>query len=60
MPNALVELTVGSENQSALLTGVSIRDAWGQPFLYRKSGGINFVLRSCGPDRRMGTTGDIL
>lgn len=59
LPNSLVALTVGSENQPALLTGVSLRDSWGQPLLYRKSGGTNFLLRSSGPDRRMGTRDDI-
>ncbi len=59
LPSTLTELTVGSKSQPALLTGISLRDSWGQPFLYRESGGTNFLLRSSGPDRRMGTRDDI-
>lgn len=59
LPSTLTELTVVSTSQPALLTGISLRDSWGQPFLYRESGGTNFLLRSSGPDRRMGTRDDI-
>lgn len=59
LPNSLSELTVGSESHPALLTDVNLRDSWGHPILYRKTGETNFVLRSAGPDRQLGTRDDI-
>lgn len=59
LPNSLSELTVASESHPALLTDVNLRDSWGQPILYRNTGETNFVLRSAGPDRQMGTRDDI-
>ena len=59
LPNSLAELTIGSESQPALLTEKDLRDSWGQPFLYPKTGETDFVLSSAGPDRQMGTEDDI-
>ena len=59
LPSTLKELTVGSKSQPALLTDGDLRDSWGQPFLYRETSGTNCLLRSAGPDRRMGTRDDI-
>ncbi len=59
LPNTLVELTVGSETQPALLTEGNLQDSWGRPFQYRKTSETNFVLRSAGQDGRLGTGDDL-
>ncbi len=59
LPNRLDELTVGSENQTALLMEGNLQDSWGRPFQYRKTSETNFVLRSSGQDGRMGTGDDL-
>ena len=59
LPDALAELTVGFDSQPALLLNSNLQDSWGQPFLYRKVSETNFILRSSGPDRRMGNNDDL-
>ncbi len=58
LPDALDELTVGTDEKPGLLEAGSLNDSWGEPFAYAKKG-KKFTITSAGPDMEMGTEDDI-
>ena len=58
LPDALEELTVGTDDSPGLLKEGAINDSWGTPFGYSKTG-KRFKISSAGPDCEMGTEDDI-
>ena len=58
LPDALEELTQGTDDMPGLLKEGAINDSWGTPFGYTKTG-KRFKITSAGPDCEMGTEDDI-
>jgi len=58
LPDALEELTQGTDDKPGLLKEGSLNDSWGTPFSYSKQG-KKFKITSAGPDTEMGTQDDI-
>lgn len=59
LPDSLDQLTVPTEDRPGLLRRDDLRDSWGTPFEYSRSGRFEYVIRSAGPDMQMGTSDDI-
>jgi len=65
LPASLDELVQFASNNNEyskkpLLTKDDLTDAWGTPIEYERSAGRHYILRSAGPDRKMGTADDAL
>ena len=58
LPDALEELTQGTDDMPGLLKEGAVNDSWGTPFGYTKTG-KRFKITSAGPDCEMGTEDDI-
>ncbi len=58
LPDALEELTQGTDSEPGLLRAGAITDSWGTQFGYVKQG-KKFTITSAGPDGEMGTDDDI-
>ena len=58
LPDALEELTAGTDDEPGLLKEGAINDSWGTTFGYSKTG-KKFKITSAGPDGEMGTEDDI-
>lgn len=58
LPDALEELTAGTDDEPGLLKEGAVNDSWGAAFGYSKTG-KKFKIVSAGPDGEMGTEDDI-
>jgi len=58
LPDALEELTAGTDDEPGLLKEGAVNDSWGTAFGYSKTG-KKFKITSAGPDGEMGTEDDI-
>lgn len=58
LPDALEELTAGTDDEPGLLKEGAVNDSWGTTFGYSKAG-KKFKIVSAGPDCEMGTEDDI-
>lgn len=58
LPDALEELTAGTDDEPGLLKEGAVNDSWGTTFGYSKTG-KKFKIVSAGPDCEMGTEDDI-
>ncbi len=59
LPDSLEQLTQSTQDRPGLLRQQDLRDSWGQPFQYRRTGRFEYEIRSAGPDMQMGTEDDI-
>ena len=59
LPDSLEQLTVPTEDRPGLLRREQLKDSWGIPFQYRRTGRFEYEIRSAGPDMQMGTADDI-
>ena len=57
-PDALDELTQGTDDKPGLLKEGALNDSWGTPFNYTRHG-RKITITSAGPDLEMGTDDDI-
>ena len=58
LPDALDELTQGTDDAPGLLREGALNDSWGTPFSYTKTG-KKFKIVSAGPDGEIGGEDDI-
>jgi general secretion pathway protein G len=58
LPDALEELTAGTDDAPGLLREGALNDSWGTPFSYSRQG-KRFKITSAGPDCEMGSEDDI-
>lgn len=58
LPDALEELTAGTDDAPGLLKEGALNDSWGTPFSYARQG-KRFKITSAGPDCEMGSEDDI-